>query len=34
MSFVRIFVKIYLFDVCEYTVVVQMVVSLHVVVEN
>jgi hypothetical protein len=27
------FLKIYLFYVCEYTVAVQMVVSLHVVVE-
>jgi hypothetical protein len=28
------FFKIYLFYVCEYTVAVQMVVSLHVVVGN
>jgi hypothetical protein len=29
-----IYLFIYLFHVCEYTVAVQMVVSLHVVVRN
>jgi hypothetical protein len=31
-SFFPLFLKIYLFYVCEHTVAVQMVVSLHVVV--
>jgi hypothetical protein len=32
--FLSFFKKIYLFCVCEYTIAVQMVVSLHVVVGN
>jgi hypothetical protein len=34
IHFLKIYLFIYLFNICEYTVAILMVVSLHVVVEK